>query len=81
VIDPRAFAGLDAFTRQTGEVARQCRASRPAQPGAAVRTPGERGLALAQRQRETGVKLYPTILPTLEPWAAKLAITMPEPGA
>jgi len=81
VIDPRAFAGLAGFTRQTEEVARQCRASRPAQPGAAVRTPGERGLALAQRQREAGVALYPTILPALEPWAAKLGIAMPAPIA
>lgn len=81
VIDPRAFAGLAAFTRQTAEVARQCHASRPTRAGAAVRTPGERGLALAQRQRETGVALYPTILPALEPWAAKLGIAMPAPIA
>lgn len=75
--DPRAFAGLDAFTRQTDEIMRQCHASRPAQPGAPVRTPGERCLALAKQHREAGAKLYPSILATLAPWSAKLGVAMP----
>lgn len=77
VIDPRAFAGLDAFTRQTGAVTQQCHASRPAREGSAVRTPGEKGLALAKKQREAGVALYPSIMPSLEPWAKKLRVAMP----
>ena len=81
VIDPRAFAGLADFTRQTGEVARQCRASRPARPGVPVRTPGERGLELAQRQRQEGLALYPGILTALEPWSRKLGVAPPSPGA
>ena len=79
VIDPKAFAGQDAFTRQTGAVAQQCRASRPAKPGSKVRTPGEKGLALANSQRESGVVLYPSIMPMLEPWAVKLGVPMPHP--
>lgn len=79
VIDPRAFAGLDAFTRQTGAVAQQCHASRPARAGSPVRTPGEKGLALAQSQRESGVLLHPSIVPMLEPWAARLGVAMPRP--
>ena len=77
VIDPAAFAGADAFTRQTGAVTQQCRASRPANAGVAVRTPGEKGLALAAVQRGAGVQLYPSIMPMLQPWAAKLGIEMP----
>ena len=77
VIAPRAFAGLDAFTRQTGAVVQQCHASRPAREGSPVRTPGEKGLALAKKQREEGVDLYPAILPALEPWAKKLGVAMP----
>lgn len=77
VIDPRAFAGLDAFTRQTGHVTDACRASRPAQAGSAVRTPGEKGIALAARQMESGVELYPSILPALSSWAIKLGVTEP----
>ena len=77
VIDPRAFAGLDAFTRQTGAVTQQCHASRPAREGSPVRTPGEKGRALAKKQREAGVALYPSIMPSLEPWAKKLGVAMP----
>lgn len=77
VIDPRAFAGFDAFTRQTAAVAQQCRASRPARAGSPVRLPGEKGVALAGVQREKGVALYPSILPALEPWALKLGIALP----
>jgi LDH2 family malate/lactate/ureidoglycolate dehydrogenase len=79
IIDPRTFAGLDAFTRQTGHVSDACRASRPAQAGTAVRTPGEKGVALAGEQSRSGVALYPSILPALAPWAAKLGV--PEPAA
>lgn len=77
IIDPRAFAGLDAFTRQTGKVADACRASRPAHEGTAVRTPGEKGIALADRQRSTGVDLYHSIMPSLAPWVLKLGVAEP----
>ena len=78
IIDPRAFSGAEAFARQTTEVSRQCRASRPAKPGTAVRTPGERGVNLARQQRESGVELYPSIMPMLEPWAVKLGVAIPQ---
>lgn len=77
IIDPKAFAGAQAFTRQTGAVAQQCHASRPARAGTKVRTPGEKGLASAQAQREGGVELYPSIMPMLEPWAARLGVALP----
>lgn len=77
IIDPRAFAGLNAFTRQTGHVTDTCRTSRPARPGTVVRTPGEKGIALANQQARTGVALYPSILPALTPWATKLAVLEP----
>jgi L-lactate dehydrogenase len=77
IIDPRAFSGLDAFTRQTGHVADACRASRPARAGSPVRTPGEQGLALSARQMQAGVKLHASIMPALAPWAATLGVTQP----
>ncbi|MBI5277084.1 MAG: Ldh family oxidoreductase [Burkholderiales bacterium] len=77
VIDPEAFAGRDQFLRQTGELVRQCHASRPSQAGRAVRMPGEKGFALAREQREKGVVLHPSILPALQPWAEKLSVVMP----
>lgn len=79
IIDPAAFSGLAAFTRQTGKVAELCHASRPARQGQPVRTPGERGLSLAATQKADGVALYPSILPSLAPWASRLNVAMPKP--
>jgi LDH2 family malate/lactate/ureidoglycolate dehydrogenase len=79
IIDSQAFAGLDAFQRQTARVADQCRASRPARAGTPVRLPGEKGVGLAGRQKADGVTLYPSIMPALSPWAMKLGV--PEPAA
>ena len=42
VIDPSAFAGLDAFVRQTGAIATGCRA-KPIAPGLRPRPPAGRG--------------------------------------
>ena len=80
VIDPRAFSGLHAFTRQTDAVAAACRASRPIRPGDAVRTPGEKGMTLASHQRQAGIALYPAILPSLASWSLKLGVTAPAPA-
>ena len=77
IIDPAAFSGLAAFKRQTDKVAELCHASQPAKPGAAVRTPGERGFDLAAQQTGHGVDLYPSIMPTLKPWAGKLKVAVP----
>lgn len=81
IIDPRAFAGLDAFTRETGHVSAACRASRPANPELPVRLPGEKGIALAAGQVAGGVELYPAIMPSLAAWAVKLGVPEPEPIA
>ena len=43
----------------------------------AVRMPGEAGLARMREQRAHGVKLYPSIMPALEPWAARLGVPLP----
>ena len=77
IIDPRAFAGLDAFNRQTDTVTERCRASRPANAAKPVRTPGEGGLALSARQLRDGVDLYPSIMPSLLPWAEKYGVAPP----
>ncbi len=77
MIDPRAFAGLAAFQHQMDAVTAQCRASKPATHGQAVRTPGERGLHLKAQSAQTGVRLYPSIMPMLAPWADKLKVSLP----
>jgi L-lactate dehydrogenase len=81
VIDPAAFAGTADFVRQMDEVARQCHASRPAQPGKTVRLPGEKGYRMADQQRARGVTLHPGIMEALQPWAQKLKVDAPAPAA
>ena len=72
-------AGEQAFNRQMDQVTAQCRASKPAQAGQTVRTPGERGLQHKAHSAHAGVRLYPNIMPLLEPWAAKLSVPLPQP--
>jgi len=79
VLDPTAFAGLDAFTRQTGHTAAACRAAapRPGQPP--VRLPGERGLKLREAALAQGVPLAEGIMDALRPYAGRHDIRLPEP--
>jgi L-lactate dehydrogenase len=78
VIDPEAFGGIDAFLRQMDFLAASARDT-PVRPGAeGVRLPGERGLKRYREQLANGVTLYPTILPSLEPWAQKYGVALPD---
>ena len=79
LIDPDAFAGLDAFRRQTAHVAQACRQSPPPSGRQSVRLPGERGLARKRDQLEHGVALHPAILPALVARAAQAGIVVPAP--
>lgn len=79
ILDPAAFAGTQDFVRQMDEVARQCRASRPAQPGRPVRLPGEKGHALMEQQNAEGITLHAGIMDALRPWADKLKVALPAP--
>ena len=81
LIDPGAFAGKDAFVRETTHLAELCHET-PVAPGRPpVRLPGEGALARRVAQLESGVALRAGILETLRPWAARLAVAMPEPLA
>lgn len=77
VIDPAAFGGLEAFTRQTGWLAKACHSS-SARPGCdPVRVPGEHALAKKRAALAHGVVLHPGILDGLRPAAEKLGVAMP----
>ncbi len=78
VIDPGAFAGRDAFERQTSVVVAKCR-DNPPRPGVeAVRVPGDNGLKRKAAQLRDGVKLHRGIMPQLRPWADKLGVALPQ---
>ncbi len=78
VIDPEAFAGLDAFTRQTGWLVDACRAS-PPRPGVArVRLPGEQALVRQRQAVAEGVPLAPSVVAALRPLAEAAGLVWPE---
>src|SRR6476620_1045599 len=77
LIDPSAFAGMQALKSETGLLARACRSSNPRTGVAAVRMPGDSALARRRAQLQKGVELYPSIMPDLILWAEKFGITAP----
>ncbi len=79
VLNPELFGGRNAFLRQMSWLADACRNAQPRPGVARVRLPGETGLKRREQQRREGVELRSSILPTLEPWASKLAVTLPPP--
>ena len=81
LIDPGAFAGHDAFVRQTSGLADICHATPVASGAPAVRLPGEGALSRRARQLRDGVTLFSTVLPALESWAARYGVAMPAPLA
>ncbi|KAA2213230.1 Ldh family oxidoreductase [Teichococcus oryzae] len=81
VIDPAAFSGLDAFTRQTGHTAAACRAAAPRPGMPPVRLPGQKGLKLREAALAQGVELAPGILEALRPIAAQYSVELPAPLA
>jgi len=79
VMDPAAFGGSEGFLRETEWLADASRTN-PTKPGEPpVRLPGNRALQLRAEQLKEGVVLYPSIMPSLKPWAEKLGIRLPEP--
>lgn len=77
VMDPAAFGGREAFLRQTAWIAEACRTSEPRAGVDRVRVPGERSLERRERQLREGVSLYPSIMPSLRPWAERLGVSGP----
>ena len=77
IIDPEAFGGLENFKRESGWLAAACRNTTGLPGGSGVRLPGQRGLDLRREYLANGVELAPTIMPLIEPWAAKLGVASP----
>jgi L-lactate dehydrogenase len=77
LIDPGAFAGRDAFVRETTRLAELCHATPVAAGRPPVRLPGEGALARRGAQLQDGVALRAGILDSLRPWAERLGVPMP----
>jgi LDH2 family malate/lactate/ureidoglycolate dehydrogenase len=76
--DPEAFGGAADFARQTDHIGQACRGNPPVQEGAAVRMPGDRGLALRSEQQQGGIALHPTIPAMLTECAARYGLPFPQ---
>lgn len=77
--DPDAFGGKQDFLRQMDQLADSC-LENPPRPGVSkVRLPGHAGLAARAEQLVMGVRLHPTLLPALAPFAERFGLTAPAP--
>jgi L-lactate dehydrogenase len=77
VMNPACYGGTAAFRRQAEHVAATCRATPPRPGFERVRLPGESGIRRRAEQLAHGVELHASILPALQPWAAKLEAAWP----
>jgi LDH2 family malate/lactate/ureidoglycolate dehydrogenase len=73
-IDPAALAGRDAYLAEIGRFVRHVKSSRPRPGAAAIRLPGERGLAALRTARAEGVNVSDAMLGKLDDLAAKVGI-------
>jgi LDH2 family malate/lactate/ureidoglycolate dehydrogenase len=77
VIDPEAFAGQAAFTRQTSWLVDACLRN-PPRPGVErVRVPGENAMKRRRAAMEAGVELSPAIVTAIRPYAERLGVAFP----
>jgi LDH2 family malate/lactate/ureidoglycolate dehydrogenase len=73
-LNPSCFAGAQAFQRQVEWLVAACHASRPIDPAAPVRLPGEAALERARRARREGVSLAPGVVATLRALAERYGV-------
>lgn len=77
VIDPAAFAGQDAFTRQTSWLVNACREN-PPRPGVErVRVPGDSAMKRRREAVASGVEIASSIMNAIEPYARRFGLATP----
>lgn len=77
VIDPTAFAGQDAFTRQTSWLVKACREN-PPRPGVErVRVPGDSAMKRRREAIASGVEIASSIMNAIEPYARRFGVATP----
>ena len=79
VTDPSAFAGVDAFTRQTQWLVDACHANKPLPGGPKVRLPGEHAMTRQRQSAADGVPLAVGLMESLRPAAIEAGLALPQP--
>jgi len=79
VIDPAAFGGSEAYARQMDWLVVACHDATPRPGVERVRRRGENGLKRYREQTADGVALFPSIMPSLQPWSEKFGVVPPTP--
>jgi L-lactate dehydrogenase len=78
IINPESFGGREFFLKETHWFSQACLQS-PPKPGASIRLPGQRALAVRAEQLEKGIVLYRTIMPGLQKWSERYGVPLPTP--
>jgi len=81
IIDPDAFGGYDAFTREMTVLAEGCRTADPRPGFDDVRVPGDRALALRDSQKTGGVEVSGAIMEGIVTACRDAGIDAPRPLA
>jgi LDH2 family malate/lactate/ureidoglycolate dehydrogenase len=76
VTDPGAFAGQDAFTRQTQWLVDACHANKPLPDGPKVRLPGEHAMKRQRQAAMDGVPLAAGLMESLRPAALAAGLAL-----
>ena len=79
VTDPGAFAGLDAFTRQSQWLVDACHANKPLPGRSRVRLPGEHAMVRQRQALADGVSLTAGVMDALRPAALAAGLVVPQP--
>jgi len=79
VIDPRKFAGIEAFHQQADFFSEQCRANRPIDPAKPVRVPGDQAARGIAEATANGIEHDAATWAALQPWMDKLKVQVREP--
>lgn len=77
IINPDAFGGEEYFRKEMQFLADACLHTRVRPGHPPVRLPGNRALALKQKQMKEGVALYPGIIPLLRKLGNEYKVQMP----
>jgi L-lactate dehydrogenase len=76
LIDPRKFAGIDAFSEQMDFLSAQCRANRPIDPAKPVRVPGDNAAKGIDEATRDGIEYDAATWASLAPWMEKLGVEL-----